>query len=486
MGAEGQGRAGASDRPLPADLYAAAFHASPDLLAVIRLSDRTIVDVNDAFLGAFGLSRDEVIGRTTTDLGLVVDPETREALYSRLADEGGVSSWQSRLRTRGGDVRILRSSATVVERDGERYAFVVARDVTRLVELEEGLREAEARYRGVFERAQEGLFKMDLDGTILAANPALARTAGYGSVEELLREAPNVEVFYQDLGQRGELIRAVAARGSVEGFELRMRRPRDGREVWISVNATAVRDDDGRLVGLEGSVVDVTDRVRYERERTELAAEIVQALEAERADIAAAIHDDPIQKMTAVLLRVGALRHELVGGEETLRKLEGDVQVAIERLRRLIFDLHPSVLDREGLAAALRDLIRDMREDWDLPVELLDRLHVEPPPEVGILAYRVVREALVNARKHARASLVRVTLEDADGAVRVLVQDDGVGFDPEAAARPRPGHLGLEAMRERVRLAGGRWEVRSSPGAGTTVEFVLPFAAAEPPGRVSR
>jgi signal transduction histidine kinase len=138
----------------------------------------------------------------------------------------------------------------------------------------------------------------------------------------------------------------------------------------------------------KGSVVDVTDRVRLERERTELAAEILRALEAERADIAAGIHDDPIQKMTAVLLRLGALRRRLEGGDEPLRKLEEDVRTAIDRLRRLVFDLHPGVLEREGLGAALRELIRGMREDWDLPVELRDRLEVEPPPEVGILASR--------------------------------------------------------------------------------------------------
>jgi PAS domain S-box-containing protein len=468
---------------LPADLYVAAFHGSSDLLAVVSLSDRTVLDVNDAFLRTFGYRREEVIGRTTSDLGLVVDPEDREAFYARLAEAGSVPSWESRLRARGGDLLVLRSSATVVEREGQRYAFVAARDVTRLVELEEALREAEARYRGIFERAQEGLFQTALDGTIVAANPALARIAGCGSVEELLREAPNVEVFYQDLGERRELIRAVAERGSVEGFELQVRRPRDGCEGWVSVSATAVRDDEGRLVGLEGSVVDVTDRVRLERERTELAAEILRALEVERADIAAGIHDDPIQKMTAVLLRLGALRHRLEGGDEPLRKLEEDVRTAIDRLRRLVFDLHPGVLEREGLGAALRELIRGMREDWDLPVELRDRLEVEPPPEVGILAYRAAKEALVNARKHVRASRVGVSLEDVDGGVRVVVEDDGVGFDPEAAAQPRPGHLGLEAMRERVRLAGGRWEVRSSPGAGTTVEIVIPFGAA---ARVSR
>ncbi|GIV01005.1 MAG: hypothetical protein KatS3mg014_2620 [Actinomycetota bacterium] len=91
------------------------------------------------------------------------------------------------------------------------------------------------------------------------------------------------------------------------------------------------------------------------------------------------------------------------------------------------------------------------------------------------MLYRVTREALVNAAKHARASRVRVVIESVDPCVRVAVEDDGDGFDPSAVVRPRRGHLGLASLRERVRLLGGRLEIRSAPGRGTTVESVVPL-----------
>lgn len=308
--------------------------------------------------------------------------------------------------------------------------------MTEEARLARELRRSEERFRGLFERAQEGLFRTDLDGRIVAANPAVARIAGYRSVQELLQRAPNVRNICRDPARRAELLRMPEARGSVEGFEVDLVRP-DGSSAWISLNIHPILDEHGRTVAREGSVVDITAAKLLELERTRLASEIVRALEAERARVAEDVHDDPVQKMTAVGLRLDLLRTQLAGTEHeaALARAAEDVRLAIARLRRLIFDLHPSGIERAGLTQAL----------------------------------------LANVAKHARATRVRVVVENVDSSVRVLVQDDGVGFDPETAARPRPGHLGLEAMRERIRLVGGHWVIRSAPGNGTTVEFVVPL-----------
>lgn len=348
--------------------------------------------------------------------------------------------------------------------------------MTEEARLARELRRSEERFRGLFERAQEGLFRTDLDGRIVAANPALARIAGYRSVQELLQRAPNVRNICRDPARRAELLRMPEARGSVEGFEVDLVRP-DGSSAWISLKIHPILDEHGRTVAREGSVVDITAAKLLELERTRLAADLVRALEAERARVAEDVHDDPVQKMTAVGLRLDLLRTQLAGTEHepALARATEDVRLAIARLRRLIFDLHPRGIERAGLTQALRELVSAMDEEWPFEIELHEALEREPPPETAIVLYRVTQEALANVAKHARATRVRVVVENVDSSVRVLVQDDGVGFDPETAARPRPGHLGLEAMRERIRLVGGRWVIRSAPGAGTTVEFVVPL-----------
>jgi signal transduction histidine kinase len=215
---------------------------------------------------------------------------------------------------------------------------------------------------------------------------------------------------------------------------------------------------------------------------------LVKAQEEERQRIANDIHDDSIQIMTAVGLRLAALRGQAgdQAAEETLRTAEETVSLAIRRLRRLLFDLHPLSLDQSGLSAALEDLARLLGEDagprYSLDVELAE----EPPPESRTILYRLAAEALANARKYSGAELVSVRIRAHAGGVRMTVSDDGVGFDP--AVSWAPGHLGLATMHERAQLAGGYCRVDSARGNGTTVTCWIPTvptsAARDAPGGV--
>jgi PAS domain S-box-containing protein len=130
---------------------------------------------------------------------------------------------------------------------------------------EEALREAEARYRGIFENAVEGIFQTTPDGHFLAINPALARMLGYGSPRELMAEVTDARQFFIDPSRRQEFIRLIQANGIVTGFENQVRR-KGGSTIWVSENVRALRDPSGRLVGYEGMAIDITERKRAERE----------------------------------------------------------------------------------------------------------------------------------------------------------------------------------------------------------------------------
>jgi signal transduction histidine kinase len=225
-----------------------------------------------------------------------------------------------------------------------------------------------------------------------------------------------------------------------------------------------------------GDLVDITARRRAERDRRELLSRLVQAQEEERARIAEDIHDDSLQKMTAVSLRLHALRRQAEGSDlgQGFRQLESTVSVAIEHMRRLMFDLRPPVLDREGLVAALRAILVEISEDGEFEFELSDGLREEPSAETRTVLYRVLREAFINVAKHAAARSVSVALEAFEDGIRAVVHDDGHGFTVEEALQLRPGHLGLAAMRERVELAGGKWDLESSTEGGTTLVIWVP------------
>jgi diguanylate cyclase (GGDEF)-like protein/PAS domain S-box-containing protein len=136
----------------------------------------------------------------------------------------------------------------------------IVEDITTRVEAEHALREAERRYRSLFDNAIEGIFRTTPDGRYLDANPALARIYGFATPQELVESLRDIESqLYVDTGRREEFMRTVKARGEISGFESRVHR-RNGDIIWISENARAVFDDEGRVLHYEGTVEDITER----------------------------------------------------------------------------------------------------------------------------------------------------------------------------------------------------------------------------------
>jgi two-component system sensor histidine kinase UhpB len=228
------------------------------------------------------------------------------------------------------------------------------------------------------------------------------------------------------------------------------------------VRAVEQAADSREVRRLTASFNAMLERVETERARTSSA--VLRGQEAERARLARDLHDECNQALTGILLRLEAMGHT---APEPLRAgLTETKEVtarAMDELLRLARELRPTVLDDVGLEAALRSLVAGSGE---LVVTTdLDALG----PDEQVVVYRVVQEALSNARRHADARHVRVVVGTECGEVVVRVVDDGRGFEPAAAQ----GGLGLTGMRERARLAGGRVDVRSTPAAGTTVELRL-------------
>ena len=270
-------------------------------------------------------------------------------------------------------------------------------------------------------------------------------------------------------------------------------RAADGRWVWVHDTAAFVAGEDGDGFW-QGFMFDVTERMEAEsrlrwsldvlrrtlQQRRELAQRVQQAQEAERRRIAADLHDDPIQVMSAVDMRLQMLAAypQSVSTEE-IELLEADVRGAIERMRSMLFELRPAALERDGLVAALELYVEHTARDGGWTWEVRGEVRAEPDPDMQVLLYRIAQEAVQNARKHAGATTVRVDVATAGDGVSVRVYDDGTGFDTDAA--PVPGHLGLSAMQESAELAGGWVRVASTPGEGSTVECWLPARVAAPP-----
>ncbi len=217
-----------------------------------------------------------------------------------------------------------------------------------------------------------------------------------------------------------------------------------------------------------------------------LSERLVEAQDDERARIAADVHDDSVQALAAVDLRLAALRNRLRDRAPEEAEAMGTAMEAVHgaslRLRSLLFELETPVLDA-GLADGLRESAAQIFDDSGIAWSVEERGRVPLPRQVRVSAYRIAREALVNARKHARAGHVAVTIEATDRGVEVHVVDDGTGVTGPAPSRAGRRHSGVVAMRDRAAASGGWWRSVPGPdGEGTDVAFFLPLppAAAGP------
>jgi signal transduction histidine kinase len=214
----------------------------------------------------------------------------------------------------------------------------------------------------------------------------------------------------------------------------------------------------------------------------ELNREMGRTAERERSRIAGELHDDTVQVLTAAGLRLDALAHALErGGSEVDARSAAEigdiVREAVERTRRLSFDLYPPQLDQGGLVPALTALAAQLESQTTINVTVSAQHHDRLPPDVERLAYRTIKELVTNAGKHSGATRVTVAVSCDDARVTGLVEDDGRGFDAAAVDDARKGfHIGLTTAADRIRLAGGRLDVSSAPDRGTSARFTLPIA----------
>lgn len=420
----------------------------------------------------------------------MLHPEDRErvlAANARAEATGERFDETYRARRSDGSYVWVRSTSRLI-RDPEGYPrewVGVELDVTAQMEAEEQLRLAEERYRTLVEQLPAVAFELVRGGSpsdmyFTYLSPQVERIFGYPA-EELTGDPGR----FAELVHPEDRERVVAALGRASAEEttfdetFRVLR-RDGSVAWLHGRAAPVLGADGRAVSWQGIALDVTERLeaaealrRGEEERRALLTRLMSAQEEERARIAADIHDDPLQAIAAVGMQLDLLAEECGGTApalERVRRLRDSVGRAVTRLRTLLFELAPPSLE-SGLAEAVMEVAA--RSEDGPPVEVVDRSRTELPVQARTEAFRIVQEALANVRKHARARRAWVRIEEEDGGVRIVVEDDGVGIAPERV-QGAPGHLGLRSMRERAALCGGRFDVGPRSEGGTRVEVWLP------------
>ena len=229
-----------------------------------------LVDVNEAYCRMSGYSRQELLSMHISDVAInEPSPELVVQHVQRIVQSGS-DRFESRHRCKDGRIIEVEVIATFLKLHEPRI-FSFLRDITQRKETEEALRNAEARYRSIFENATEGIFRTTPEGRILIANPALARMFGYQSPQEMVSSVTDVgRQIYVSSEKRAEMKRLLQEQGTIQGFEEENYR-KDGSIIWVSLNAHAVYDASGAVQYFEGTIQDITERKRAEEKLSMLA-----------------------------------------------------------------------------------------------------------------------------------------------------------------------------------------------------------------------
>lgn len=485
------------------------FEINPVPSVVSTLKEGRILDVNQAFEKVTGYSRDEAIGKTSTDLNLWSHPKDRSRLADLLGKQGPLREEEIEITTRSGQTKHLLASAELIKMDHEQCIIASAVDITARKKAQDDYLASERNFRAAFEHAPIGMVLTDLDGNFLEVNDAYCQITGY-SKEELLAPGFSFRKYThpEDLGGNVEEISSLAS-GETEAFFIEKRYIRkNGEIIWVRASATARRDSEGRPFQIVGLVENITakklaeDFLEEKREELNKAKEAAEAATRSKSQFLANMSHEIRTPMTVFLAALEHLQH--IDRNPEHRKLLAMADSSARHLRHLIDD----ILDFSRIEAQqtdlyeesfdLRDWLEEKMQMFILPARAKNlRLETELADDVPSLIVadrsrlgQVLVNLVGNAIKFTEEGEVRVAVSLNKNYLVFKVSDTGVGipadkqhllfksFSQADTSRHRKhggSGLGLVISKGLVELMGGLISMQSQVGRGTTFTFTLPL-----------
>jgi PAS domain S-box-containing protein len=377
-----------------------------------------------------------------------------------------------------------------------------------LKQSEKALRESEEKFRTLTRHSPVGICLTDPQGMCQLVNDRWSEMTGLSGNETYGRSWTCV-LHPEDLTRIEDRWRDLVQRGGEFTLEYRFIDPH-GKVTWVAGSTVALRDLTGEITGYLGTATDISVRKKIERQLEEInmtleqrvaertavaekraaqlramALELTRTEQRERKRIAQILHDHLQQLLVGVKINVNLLCETPASTytQQNFQQVNELLDQSISATRSLAVELNPPALHYGGFLTALQWLAQWMRDTHDIRVDIEAEKNSEPQDEnVRIILFQIVRELLLNVVKHAKVDCASITVCPIDNArVKIVVADNGVGFDPDNLRVKKRSHAGygLFNIRERLDLLGGELVVESAPGEGSRFSLYVPLASSE-------
>ena len=349
---------------------------------------------------------------------------------------------------------------------------------------EKSLGESEARLSLAAASANAGMWSLSVDTGQVWASDTIRELFGFSPHVELHFEDALRMIHPEDRERVHQTVQQAMQSGEELVIEYRVLRA-DGSLRWIASRGRLQPTTAGKPRRMMGVALDVSERKQAqetlrlrEQDLSKLAIGLIFAQEEELKRLSRELHDDLTQRLAALALDAALIEKQLNPSQpqavQGLKDLRTNLSEVAEEVHGLSRQLHPSILDDLGLVQAVRAECAVFTKKTEIDLSFT---HHDFPDSVAqplaLCLYRVIREGLQNIAKHSGAAAASITLQGLSDGIRLLIQDKGIGFDPQEV-REKAG-IGLSSMRERVRLVNGIISIKSEPGQGTAIEVFIPI-----------
>lgn len=476
---------------------------------VYLVQNGKIIFANEAFAAIHGYTKDEMIGMDSLDTVYPMDRHLVDNIRKkRLKGVESPTEYEIRGMKKNGDISWLQRRNVLVDHDGKPAILGYEVDITEQREKESALQESYELLETIFSNVHFLIAYMDRDFNFIRVNRAYAEADGHSP--EFFIGKNHFDLYPS--AENEKIFRMVVATGKPFFVDAKPSNypsnPERGTSYW-DWSLLPTRDSAGIVCGAVLSLVNVTERKKAEEElkktnakleqRTDelrqraaqlsrLSSELTLAEQRERDRIAEILHDHLQQLLVGA--RMG-LESFIVDPDNDMETEVGRVldliDQSIKTSRNITTDLRPPVLDSNNLSEYLDWLARWMLKTHGFAVKLEAKIPViVGQTDIIILLFLSVRELLFNALKHSGVKSATVKAEMHDyGNLRIIVKDNGGGFNPEIIWKDvgSASKFGLITIRERLTHLGGRFEIESTPGSGSTISLIVSIGEERPPGK---